>query len=77
MEGVLKNADISVLSNFLAIFFQIFFSIWRNVTMYYLHAKFQINWTIQKEITEWGRIPLALPICKKPSLFRVKCSTDV
>ena len=54
--------------------FPIFFSISRNFTKYYLHAKFQINWTIQTEITEGVRIspPLAIPICKKPNLFRVK-----
>ena len=54
MERVLKNADISVLGNFLAIFFLNFFSISRNFTKYDLHAKFQINWTIQTEITEGG-----------------------
>ena len=55
-----KNADISVLSNFLAIFFRILFSISRNFTKYYLHAKFQVNWTIQTEITE-GESALARP----------------
>ena len=61
-----KNADISILSNFLVIFF----SISRNFTQYYLHAKFQINRTIQTEIC-----PLpAIPICKKPTLYRVKTS---
>ena len=50
-----KNTDISILSNFLAIFSD-FFSISRNFTKYYLHAKFQINWSIQTEITEGGRI---------------------
>ena len=61
-----------VLSNFLAIFFKFFFSISRNFTKFYLHAKFQINWTIQTEITE-GVAEYAspvIPICKKPSLFR-------
>ena len=43
-----KNADISILSNFLAICF----SITTNFANYYLRAKFQINWTIQTEITE-------------------------
>ena len=68
-----KNADISILSNFLAIFFKVF-SILRNFTKYYLHAKFQINWTIQTEITEGTRIcpSLVIPICEKPGLFRVK-----
>ena len=49
-----KTADFSVLSNFLAIFLLIFFSISRNFTKYYIHAKIQINWTIQTEITEGG-----------------------
>ena len=49
-------------------------SMLRNFTKYYLHARFQINWTIQTEITEGSRIspPPAIPICKKPGLFRVK-----
>ena len=55
MEQSSKNADISILSNFLTLFSD-FFSISRNFTKYYLHAKFQINWTIQTEITEGGRI---------------------
>ena len=73
MQQVLKNAYISILSNFLAIF-SIFLSISRNFSKYYPHAKFQINWTIQTEITEGGRIcpPSAIPICKKPGLFRVE-----
>ena len=55
-------------------FFFEFFSISRNFVRYYLRAKFQINWTIQTEITEEGRIcpPPAIPICKNPGLFRVK-----
>ena len=75
MERVLKNADISVLGNFLATFFD-FFSISRNFSKYYPHAVFQINWTIQTEITEVeGRIcpppRAAIPIYKKPGPFRV------
>ena len=68
----LKNTDISILSNFLAISFQIFF-ISSDFAKYYLHTKVQINWTIQTEITEGVSIcpPLAIPICKKPGLFRV------
>ena len=58
-------------------FFRIFFSISRNFAKYYMHAKFQIKWTIQTEITDGGggRIcPLpTIPICKKPGLFRVNC----
>ena len=49
-----KNADISVLKKLPGNFFRIFFSISRNIAKYYLHAKFQINWTIQTEITEGG-----------------------
>ena len=76
MERVLKNADISILSNFLAIFAN-FFSISRNFTKNYLHAKFQINWTIRTEITLGGGgrspSPPAIPICiLQPGLFRVK-----
>ena len=48
-----KNADISILSNFLA-FFPIFFSISRHFAKYYLQGKFQINWTIQTKITVGG-----------------------
>ena len=56
----------------------------RNFAKYYPHAKFQINWTIQTEITErWGeergvRIChlSVIPICKKPGLFRVKPTND-
>ena len=65
-----KNAEISILSNFLEIFVG-FFSISRNFTRYFLHAKLQINRIIQTETTE-GEIlppppppPPAIPICKK------------
>ena len=34
--------------------FSIFFCTLRNFAKYYLHAKFQTNWTIQTEITEGG-----------------------
>ena len=68
----LKSADISILSNFLAIFFG-FFSISRNFTKYYLHAKFQINWTIQTEITGGAESdPPGHTNLQKPGLFRVK-----
>ena len=70
-----KNADISILSNFLAIFFDFFFDI-EKFYQYYLRTKFQINWTIANKNY---RIcsppppppPPAMPICKKPGLFRV------
>ena len=53
-----------------------FFSISRNFTNFYLHAKFQLNWTIQTEITEGEgggaeSASPAIPICKKLGLFRV------
>ena len=51
-----------------------FFPISRNFTKYYLHAKFQISWTIQTEITEICP-PTAIPIFKKPGLFSVKWCT--
>ena len=38
-------------------FFQVFFSISRNFTKYYLHAKFQINWTTQTEIKGGHNLP--------------------
>ena len=60
MERVLKNVDISILSNFLAVFFQIFFSISRNFAKYSLHAKFQVNWTIETKITGGGGAKSAL-----------------
>ena len=56
-----KNADISILSNFLAFFFHFFFLAIENFAKYYLHAKFQINRTIQTEITGGGREESALP----------------
>ena len=61
MEQVIKNDDVSILNNFLAIFFSVLFLISRNFTKYYLHAKFQINWTIQTEITKGGRAESAVP----------------
>ena len=57
MEWLLRNVDSSILSNCPGFFLQIFSSISRNFTKYYLHAKFQINWTIQTEITEGGKMP--------------------
>ena len=70
-----KNANISILSNFLAMFLKSFFSISRNFTKYYLHAKFQINWIIQTEITEGAESPPPPPpyqSANKPGLFGVK-----
>ena len=77
MEQVLKHADIRDLSNFLAFFFQIFFSISRNSTKYHLHTKFQINWTIRTEITEGGggqNLPLPCPYqsAKNPACLGLK-----
>ena len=64
MERVLKNANISILSKFLTIFLLIS----RNFAKRYLHAKFQINWTIQTEITEGG---VGAENLQKSGLFRV------
>ena len=66
----LKNADEQLSGKFFRFFLCI-----GNFTKYYLHAKFQINWTIPTEITEGGRtapLPPAIPILEKPGLFRVK-----
>ena len=61
MERVLNNADISILSIFWQFFFKFFLKI-DKLLNYYLHAKFQINWTIQTEITEPGaELPNPLP----------------
>ena len=78
MERVIENADISILSNFLTIFFRIFVSITINFTKYCLHTKFLINWTIQTEITEGAESTSphpTIPIWK--SLFRVKELNDL
>ena len=77
-----KNADISILSNFLAIFSNFFLDIEKFYQVLYIHAKFKINWTIQTGITEGGgggaeSVPLAIPICKKPGLFRVEQNKDL
>ena len=74
MEQCSKNADISILSNFLATLFPNFFLNFEKFAKCYLHAKFQIDWTIQTKITGGGQ---AIAICKKPGLFRVKfkCNT--
>ena len=70
-----KNADISILSNFLAIFFD--FSLYREIlsdTIYMLNFRSigPFNQKLQKG-GGGGRIcpPPAIPICKKPGLFRV------
>ena len=47
-----KNVDISILSNFLAFFSNFSFSIEKFYQILSIYAKFQINWTIQTEITE-------------------------
>ena len=63
-----KNADISILSNFLAISFEFFLHI-KKFYQVLSTCQFQINWAIQTEITE---PPLTIPIYKKPGLFGVK-----
>ena len=79
MERMPKNADISVLSNFLAIFFE-FFSLYQEIlpsTIYMPNFR-SIGPFKQKLQTGGGGggicPPLAIPICKKPGLFRVKTS---
>ena len=69
IERVFKNADISILSNLLAIFFKFFLYI-ENLAKYYLHANFKINWTIQTEITGGGAesaIPQPYQSAKSPA----------
>ena len=66
-----KNADISILSNFLAIFPN-FYSISRYFAKYYLHAKFEISWTIQTEITEGGA-DSAFPVHSMQSVKSQAC----
>ena len=51
MEQVLKNANISILSNFLAIFLE-FLS--RYPELLQVHAKFQINWNKFKQELQMG-----------------------
>ena len=78
MEQVIKNADVSVLRMFLAIFFYFFFWILRNFTKYYLHAKFQINWTIQTEITEGegeSTLPRPYQSAKSPACLGLNTSS--
>ena len=55
MKQALKHTDISIFSTFPVIFLQVCKSVLVKVVKYYLHAKFQVNWTTQTEITgEWG-----------------------
>ena len=74
-----KNADISVLSNFLAIFFESF-SLYREIlpsTIYMPNLR-SIGPFKQKVQRGGGRTcpPPAIPICKQPGLFRVKKKTE-
>ena len=71
---MLKNPDISILSNFLAIFSNFFLDI-ENFAKYYEYAKFLINCTIQTEITGLGaESALSQPYqsAKSPSCLRLK-----
>ena len=76
MEQVLKKCWYQRFEQLPDSLFRIFFSISRNFTKDYLHAKFQTNWTIQTEIRGGGGgricLPPTIPICKKPGLFTVK-----
>ena len=62
----LRNDDVSIFGKFLATF-SISFSISKDFSKNYLHAKIQISWAIQMEITG-GKIcpPLPMRICEKP-----------
>ena len=76
MERVPRNADISILSNFLAVFFN-FFSRYREIlpsTIYMPNFRSVGPFKQKLQRGGGGRIcpPLAIPICKKPGLFRVK-----
>ena len=70
-----KNANISILSNFQAVSFWDVFSISRNFTKYNLHANFRSIGPFKQKLQRGQFLspsPRAIPICKKPSLFRVK-----
>ena len=67
-----KNADISILSNFLAIFSDFFLRIEK---FYQVLSTCQISDQLDHPNRNYRggqNPPLAIPICKKPSLFRVK-----
>ena len=72
-----KNADISILSNFLAIFSDLHME-----KLYKVLSTCQISdqWDHANRKLQGGGgrfcLPLAIPICKKPGLFRVKVETS-
>ena len=80
MEQLLKNADINILRNFLLIF-SIFFL---DIEKFYqalstCQISDQLNYPNRNYKGGGGAesaLPLAIPICKKPSLFRVKRVVD-
>ena len=79
MEQVLKNADINILRNFLLIFSNFFLDIEK---FYQALSTCQISDQLNYPDRNYegggaeSALPLAIPICKKPSLFRVKRVVD-
>ena len=73
MERVLKNADISILSNFQAIFYK-FFSAEK---FYQALSTWQISNQLDHPNRNYrgGRICPPPAICKKPGLFRINSSS--
>ena len=70
-----KNGDISVLSNFLAIFFELFSPHREILPSTICMPNFRSIGPFKQKLQRGGRIcPLpTIPICKKPGLFRVNC----
>ena len=66
-----KNADISILSNFLAIFSDLHME-----KLYKVLSTCQISDQWDHANRKFCPPPLAIPICKKPGLFRVKVETS-
>ena len=67
-----KNLDISVLRNFLAIFFYFYLNIEK---FYQLLSTCQISDQLDHSNRNYGggggQNPAAIPICKKPGLFKI------
>ena len=77
MERVLKNADISILSNFLATFFKFFSNFFLDIEKFYqVLSTCQISDQLDHSNKNYSgggiRPPPAILICKRLSLFRVK-----
>ena len=83
MEQVLKYADINILRNFLLIFSNFFLDIEKFYqALSTCQISDQLNYPNRNYEGGGGAesltltLPLAIPICKKPSLFRVKRVVD-